>query len=78
MWTCTTSGPVLVHTFECNHGAVLSLVVRGDTIFAGCQDGYVKVFDVETKTLVRTIIVQEVSSNRTLNTRHKLITRVEY
>ncbi|KIJ14910.1 hypothetical protein PAXINDRAFT_12180 [Paxillus involutus ATCC 200175] len=59
MWTCTTSGPVLVHTFECNHGAVLSLVVRGDTIFAGCQDGYVKVFDVETKTLVRTIIVQE-------------------
>ncbi|KAF9235175.1 hypothetical protein BU15DRAFT_78272 [Melanogaster broomeanus] len=59
IWTCTTSGPVLTHTFECNHGAVLSLVVRGDTIFAGCQDGYVKVFDLETKTLVRTIIVQE-------------------
>ncbi|KAF9219228.1 glutathione degradosome [Gyrodon lividus] len=59
IWTCTTSGPVLTHTFECNHGAVLSLVVRGDTIFAGCQDGYVKVFDLETKTLIRTIIVQE-------------------
>ena len=33
---------------------------KGDTIYAGCQDGYVKVLDVETKTLVRTIIVQEV------------------
>ncbi|KAH7885115.1 hypothetical protein F5I97DRAFT_1810763 [Phlebopus sp. FC_14] len=59
IWSCTTSGLVLVHTFECSHGAVLSLVVSGDTIFAGCQDGYVKVFDLETKTLVRTIIVQE-------------------
>ncbi|KIJ60273.1 hypothetical protein HYDPIDRAFT_117355 [Hydnomerulius pinastri MD-312] len=59
LWTCTSSGPELTHTFECYHGAVLSLVVRGDTVFAGCQDGYVKIFDLETKTLVRTIIVQE-------------------
>jgi len=34
--------------------------VRGDTIYAGCQDGYVKVLDLETKTSVRTIIVEEV------------------
>ncbi|KAG6372816.1 hypothetical protein JVT61DRAFT_7223 [Boletus reticuloceps] len=59
IWTCTSTGPVLKHTFECNHGAVLSLAVMGDTIFAGCQDGYVQVFDFETRTLVRTIIVQE-------------------
>ncbi|KAI9568340.1 hypothetical protein HD554DRAFT_2260263, partial [Boletus coccyginus] len=59
IWTCTSSGPVLKHTFGCNHGAVLSLAVHGDTIFAGCQEGYVQVFDLETKTLVRTIMVQE-------------------
>jgi di- and tripeptidase len=59
IWTCTSSGPVLKHTFECNHGAVLSLAVTGDTIFAGCQEGYVQVFDLETRTLVRTIMVQE-------------------
>ncbi|KAI6042632.1 glutathione degradosome [Pisolithus marmoratus] len=59
LWNCMLSGPKLLHTFECSHGAVLSLAVRSDTIFAGCQDGYVKVFDLETKTLVRTIIVQE-------------------
>ncbi|KAG9315550.1 glutathione degradosome [Chiua virens] len=59
IWACTTSGPVLKHTFECNHGAVLSLAVSGDTIFAGCQEGYVQVFDLETKTLVRTIMIQE-------------------
>lgn len=51
---------MLKHTFECNHGAVLSLAVTGDTIFAGCQEGYVRVFDLETRTLVRTIMVQEV------------------
>jgi di- and tripeptidase len=49
-----------VHTFECCHGAVLSLVARGETMYAGCQDGYIKVWDLETKTLVREIIVQEV------------------
>lgn len=59
LWNCMSSGPKLLHTFECSHGAVLSLAVRSDTVFAGCQDGYVKVFDLETKTLVRTIIVQE-------------------
>jgi di- and tripeptidase len=52
-----------MHTFECYHGAVLSLVARGDTIFAGCQDGYIKVWDLETKTLVREIIVQEVRTH---------------
>jgi len=49
-----------VHEFLCNHGAVLALVAKGDTIYAACQDGYVRVFDLETKTFVRTIIVHEV------------------
>ena len=48
-----------MHTFDCGQGAVLSLTVRADTAYAGCQDGYVKVLDLETRTCVRTIIVQE-------------------
>ncbi|PPQ77469.1 hypothetical protein CVT25_011339 [Psilocybe cyanescens] len=59
LWTCDSGVPELVHEFECSHGAVLALVAEGDTIYAGCQDGYVRVFDLETKTFVRTIIVQE-------------------
>ena len=57
----STGAPVLRDTFECGDGAVLAVVVRGDTVYAGCQDGYVKVLDLETRTLVRTIIVNEVS-----------------
>ena len=53
-----------MHTFSFNHGAVLTLAVNGDTVYAGCQDGYVKVLDLETKTLIRTIIVQEVRSHQ--------------
>ena len=63
IWSCPPNSiiPELVHTFSFTHGAILALeVYKGDTIYAGCQDGYVKVLDVETKTLVRTIIVQEV------------------
>ncbi|KAF5382706.1 hypothetical protein D9615_002814 [Tricholomella constricta] len=59
LWDCLENGPALIHEFECSHGAVLALVAQGDTIYAGCQDGYVQVLDLETKTLVRTIIVQE-------------------
>ncbi|OBZ71455.1 putative di- and tripeptidase DUG2 [Grifola frondosa] len=54
-----TASPILLHTFDCATGAVLTLVVRGDTVYAGCQDGYVKVWDLETRTLVRTIIAIE-------------------
>ena len=36
--------------------------MRGETIYAGCQDGYIKVLDLETGTLVRTVIVREVNS----------------
>jgi di- and tripeptidase len=50
----------LIHQFSCEHGAVLSLVAKGEIIAAGCQDGYVKMLDLETKTTIRTIIVQEV------------------
>jgi WD40 repeat protein len=61
LWECTTGGPSIVHTFTCSQGAVLSIAVRdSDTIYVGCQDGYVKVWDLETKTLIRTLIVQEV------------------
>lgn len=50
--------PQLIHTFSCAHGAVLSLAVRGhDTVFAGCQDGFVDVLDLDTKTVVRVLSI---------------------
>jgi di- and tripeptidase len=54
----------------------LSIAVRGETIYAGCQDGYIKVLDLETRTLVRTIIVHEVS-DRILRTNESLIEVLE-
>lgn len=59
IWRCDPSGLSMMHSFDCQHGAVLSLVTSGETIYAGCQDGHVKVLDFETRTLVRSIIVQE-------------------
>ncbi|KAI0629895.1 Zn-dependent exopeptidase [Trametes polyzona] len=53
------SAPQLLHTFDCGAGAVLALAVRGATVYAGCQDGLVKVWDLETRTLVRTLLVVE-------------------
>ncbi|KZV68817.1 Zn-dependent exopeptidase [Peniophora sp. CONT] len=58
-WRLTPFGPEFVAECECSHGAVLSLAACGDTVYAGCQDGYVKVWDLQTRTLMRTIIVQE-------------------
>ena len=55
------SPPELLHTFDCGAGAVLAIVARGDTVYAGCQDGLVKVWDLETRTLVRTLLVVEVN-----------------
>ncbi|KIL67904.1 hypothetical protein M378DRAFT_191433 [Amanita muscaria Koide BX008] len=59
IWACSRKGPQLLHTFEFTHGAVLALVANGDVLYAGCQEGYVKVLDLETQTLIRTIIVNE-------------------
>lgn len=60
VWKCTGSTVAHLCTFECGRGAVLSIATRGDLIFAGCQDGYVMIWDLETRTLIRTLIVQEV------------------
>ncbi|KAK2459641.1 hypothetical protein APHAL10511_008286 [Amanita phalloides] len=59
IWCCSKEGTTLLTTFEFSHGAVLALAAKGDTLYAGCQDGYVKVLDLETQTLIRTIIVEE-------------------
>ncbi|KAF8921560.1 hypothetical protein CPB85DRAFT_1271425 [Mucidula mucida] len=58
IWDCTPR-PIFNHEFECHIGAVFALVTQGDTIYGGCQDGIVKVLDIETKSIVRTIIVEE-------------------
>jgi len=47
----------LRHTFNACEGGVLSLVTRNGTVFGGCQDGHIKIWDLETKTLVRTLDV---------------------
>ncbi|KAI0061595.1 Zn-dependent exopeptidase [Artomyces pyxidatus] len=59
VWKCTETGLELTNTIACTHGAVLSIATRGDMLYAGCQDGYVKVWDLQANTLIRTIIVQE-------------------
>ncbi|KAF7365438.1 Beta-Ala-His dipeptidase [Mycena venus] len=59
VWECSAKQPTELHAFECHNGAIYSLVVKDETIYAGCQDGSVKVLDLETKTLVRIIIAQE-------------------
>ncbi len=55
------NGPVLVHSFDIGVGAVLALVAQQGTTtaYAGCQDGQVKVIDLEMKAIIRTIIAQE-------------------
>ncbi|KAJ7095467.1 hypothetical protein C8R43DRAFT_1081889 [Mycena crocata] len=60
IWECSAGKqPTELYAFEGNNGAIFSLVVRDETVYAGCQDGSVKVLDLETKTLVRNIIAQE-------------------
>ena len=52
--------PDLLGEFNCGHGAVYAIVTTRDTIFAGCQDGYAKVLDLESNTSVRSLLVEEV------------------
>ncbi|EUC63300.1 beta-ala-his dipeptidase [Rhizoctonia solani AG-3 Rhs1AP] len=53
------SDPAAEETDEDIGGAVLALVVRDGTIFAGGQAGRVAVWDVETLTLVRVLVAAE-------------------
>ena len=62
VWRCSPTGLELLNTIECTHGAILSLVAREDVLYAGCQDGYVRVWDLQTNGFIRTIMVQEVSA----------------
>ncbi|KAI0247221.1 hypothetical protein BJV78DRAFT_1133717, partial [Lactifluus subvellereus] len=66
VWKCFPNGLELLSTIGCTHGAILSLVTREDIIYAGCQDGYVRVWDLQTNTFIRTIIVQEVCGRLSL------------
>jgi len=54
--TSTPQGtPVLLKTFRVSQGGVLSLVARDGTVYAGCQDGCVAVWDLETGSMIRSI-----------------------
>lgn len=60
LWDCSEVIPKKIHEFETCCGAIYAILAQEATIYAGCQDGHVKVIDPETKTIIRTIIVQEV------------------
>ena len=62
VWKCLSNGLELLTTIKCTHGAVLSFVTQEDLLYAAYQDGYVRVWDMQTKTFIRTVIVQEVST----------------
>ena len=57
MWLATKEGLTEKHTFSGFEGGVLSLVARNGIVYAGCQDGHIKIFDQDTKTLLRTLLV---------------------
>ncbi|KAJ7584980.1 hypothetical protein C8J56DRAFT_139703 [Mycena floridula] len=59
LWDCSQVIPERPYKWETCCGAIYSIIARGETIYAGCQDGLVKVIDRETKTIIRTIMVQE-------------------
>ncbi|KAJ9119569.1 hypothetical protein QFC22_003278 [Naganishia vaughanmartiniae] len=57
VWECQPKGGLkFLFTFDGLSGAVLSLVVRDDLLFVGLQDGHIKVWDLETKACIRTIL----------------------
>ena len=47
-----------------DYEAVLSLAVSDQTLYAGMQDGGIKVFDLETKSVIRTIVGTQVRITR--------------
>ncbi|EJU03191.1 glutathione degradosome [Dacryopinax primogenitus] len=59
MWDCTPTGLILRTTLNGASGGVLSLAVREDTVYGGCQSGFIKVWDLETGAVIRTITAQE-------------------
>ncbi|KIY51443.1 Zn-dependent exopeptidase [Fistulina hepatica ATCC 64428] len=60
IWKCSASGqPSLEYSFPGTKGAVYAIAATDETVYAACQDGYVKVIDVETKTQIRSILVEE-------------------
>ncbi|KAG9028121.1 hypothetical protein FS842_004810, partial [Serendipita sp. 407] len=63
IWEATRDGLTHKYTFTGCDSGVLSLVVRNGTIYAGCQGGHIKVWDLETKTLIRTLIADSPPEN---------------
>lgn len=71
--------PILLHTFKlppppnsCPNsvtcgGAVLSVMVRNGCIYAGCQDGLVVVWSLDTKSVVKSICIKDVRNRRSIS-----------
>jgi di- and tripeptidase len=57
VWECQPGGGLkFLFSFDSLPGAVFCLVSRDDLLFAGLQNGQVKVWDMETKACIRTIL----------------------
>lgn len=57
IWECRPAGGLkFLFSFDGLSGAVFSLGSRDDLLFAGLQNGQVKVWDMETKACIRTIL----------------------
>ncbi|GHJ86794.1 hypothetical protein NliqN6_3196 [Naganishia liquefaciens] len=57
IWECQPAGGLkFLFSFDGLSGAVFCLVSREDLLFAGLQNGQVKVWDMETKACIRTIL----------------------
>lgn len=60
IWECRPHGGLMpLCSFDHLPGAVLSLAYRDSLLFAGLQDGQVKVWDLETGSCIRTIMGQK-------------------
>ncbi len=61
IWRCHSSGGLeFLHSFDGDGtaGAVLSLATRDSLLFGGLQGGQIKVWDLETRSCIRTILAQ--------------------
>lgn len=59
LWQCTSAGLVPIATLHNSEGGVLTLAARQGTLFAGLQGGCIDIWDLETWTLIRTLVAHD-------------------
>lgn len=59
LWSTANKRPKLLHTLSGADGGVLTIVIKDGLLFAGAQDGDIRVWDLDTFQLVRSIIAHD-------------------